>query len=63
VWVGNDDGKPMNKVVGGGLPARIWREVMLAAHERLPPGGLSGHAAVNASDQRGTRALVRTAQP
>jgi penicillin-binding protein 1A len=63
VWVGNDDGKPMNKVVGGGLPARIWREVMLAAHERLPPGGLPGHAAVNASDQRGTRALVRTAQP
>ena len=44
VWVGNDDGEPMNKVVGGGLPARIWREVMLAAHERLPPGGLPGHA-------------------
>ncbi len=63
VWVGNDDGKPMNKVVGGGLPARIWREVMLAAHERLPPGGLPGHAAVNASDPRGARVLVRTAQP
>jgi penicillin-binding protein 1A len=64
VWVGNDDGKPMNKVVGGGLPARIWREVMLAAHERLPPGGLPGHAAVNASDQRSNRStLVRTAQP
>jgi penicillin-binding protein 1A len=64
VWVGNDDGKPMNKVVGGGLPARIWREVMLAAHERLPPGGLPGHAAVNALDPRSNRGvLVRTAQP
>ncbi|MFM9847608.1 MAG: transglycosylase domain-containing protein [Hyphomicrobiaceae bacterium] len=64
VWVGNDDGKPMNKVVGGGLPARIWREVMLAAHERLPPGGLLGHAAANGADQRSNRAmLVRAAQP
>jgi penicillin-binding protein 1A len=64
VWVGNDDGKPMNKVVGGGLPARIWREVMLAAHDRLPPGGLPGHAAVTGADQRGNRiTLMRTAQP
>ena len=33
VWVGNDDGSAMNRVVGGSLPADIWREVMLAAHE------------------------------
>ncbi len=32
VWVGNDDNSPMRKVMGGGLPAKIWREVMLAAH-------------------------------
>jgi penicillin-binding protein 1A len=25
VWVGNDDGTPMRQVVGGGLPAMIWR--------------------------------------
>jgi len=32
VWVGNDDGKFMKGVTGGGLPARIWRDVMSAAH-------------------------------
>jgi penicillin-binding protein 1A len=35
VWVGNDDDKPMNKVVGGDIPASIWRRYMLAAHEGL----------------------------
>jgi penicillin-binding protein 1A len=33
VWVGNDDGKFMKGVTGGGLPARIWRDVMLAEHK------------------------------
>lgn len=28
VWVGNDDGAPMRRVSGGGLPATLWREVM-----------------------------------
>jgi len=28
VWVGNDDHSPMNRVVGGDIPARIWRDVM-----------------------------------
>ena len=32
-WVGNDDGRPMNKVMGGSLPARLWRDVMQVAHE------------------------------
>lgn len=32
VWVGNDDGKFMKAVTGSGLPARIWRDVMAAAH-------------------------------
>ena len=32
VWLGNDDGQPMREVTGGNLPARLWREVMLAAH-------------------------------
>jgi 1A family penicillin-binding protein len=26
VWVGNDDNTPMNRVVGGDLPASIWRD-------------------------------------
>jgi penicillin-binding protein 1A len=28
VWVGNDDNAPMNKVVGGDLPAQIWRDFL-----------------------------------
>jgi penicillin-binding protein 1A len=37
VWVGNDDGQTMNKVMGGSLPADIWRQIMTAAHEGRPP--------------------------
>jgi penicillin-binding protein 1A len=42
VWVGNDDGHPMNRVMGGSLPARLWREVMLLAHDGLAPRALPG---------------------
>jgi penicillin-binding protein 1A len=31
IWVGNDDGTPMNKVTGGRLPARIWKDFMTEA--------------------------------
>ncbi|MGE0665440.1 MAG: transglycosylase domain-containing protein [Sphingomonadales bacterium] len=31
VWLGNDDNSPMNHVAGGGMPARIWRDVMVRA--------------------------------
>ena len=27
VWMGNDDGSPMHGVLGGGLPARVFREI------------------------------------
>jgi len=37
VWVGNDDNTPMRRVVGGTVPARIWREFMRAALEATPP--------------------------
>ncbi|WP_425999408.1 transglycosylase domain-containing protein [Caulobacter sp. DWR1-3-2b1] len=43
VWIGNDDQSPMTRVVGGGLPALIWRDVMtgglkagLIAKDRAP---------------------------
>ena len=46
VWVGDDDNRPMNKVVGGDLPAEVWRRFMLAAETGQPvrdfsfaPGG------------------------
>jgi len=32
IWLGNDDGRSMKRVTGGGLPARLWRDVMIAAH-------------------------------
>jgi 1A family penicillin-binding protein len=31
VWVGNDDGVPMDEVTGGQLPALIWRDFMVRA--------------------------------
>ncbi|MEP0338051.1 MAG: PBP1A family penicillin-binding protein [Alphaproteobacteria bacterium] len=36
VWFGNDDGSPMKRVTGGGLPARTWAVFMGAAHQGLP---------------------------
>ena len=42
VWVGNDDGAPMDEVTGGGLPARIWHDFMAAAHEGAPVRPLPG---------------------
>jgi penicillin-binding protein 1A len=32
VWVGNLEGEPMNRVVGGQLPAEIWASFMRASH-------------------------------
>lgn len=37
VWIGNDDDTPMKGVTGGGLPARVWKQVMAEAHRGLPP--------------------------
>ena len=36
VWVGNDDDTPMNKVTGGEVAARIWKDFMVTAHMTLP---------------------------
>lgn len=37
VWMGYDDNTPLSGVTGGGLPAEIWREVMVRVSEGLPP--------------------------
>ncbi|MDP2082290.1 MAG: transglycosylase domain-containing protein [Pseudotabrizicola sp.] len=37
VWMGNDDNAPLTGVTGGGLPAEIWREVMVRVHQGLQP--------------------------
>lgn len=48
VWLGNDDGAAMKRVTGGSFPARIWRDVMAAAHQGLPARDLP-----RPSDDRG----------
>ncbi|MEZ5828787.1 MAG: penicillin-binding protein 1A [Hyphomicrobiales bacterium] len=42
VWIGNDDGAPMQKVTGGTLPAELWHDIMLAAHQDKPSLPLPG---------------------
>jgi penicillin-binding protein 1A len=42
VWIGNDDGSVMRKVTGGTLPAQLWHDIMLAAHEGKQPLPLPG---------------------
>ena len=45
VWVGNDDGKSMNKITGGTLPAAIFKGAMNASLSRYPAGGINQYAA------------------
>ncbi|MGV8939233.1 MAG: transglycosylase domain-containing protein, partial [Allorhizobium sp.] len=51
VWFGNDDGKSMKKVTGGGLPAKTWEQFMVAAHAGLAPSPLSGGGLVSPETQ------------
>ena len=37
VWMGYDDNTPLTGVTGGGLPAEIWREVMVRVHDGVDP--------------------------
>lgn len=37
IWVGNDDGRPMQQVSGGGLPAMIFRDFMTRSGQTPPP--------------------------
>jgi penicillin-binding protein 1A len=42
VWLGNDDFSPMKRITGGSLPAKLWRQLMEAAHRDKPPAALPG---------------------
>jgi penicillin-binding protein 1A len=42
VWVGNDDGTPMERVTGGGLPAGIWRDFMERTQSGVQISALPG---------------------
>ncbi len=41
-WFGNDDGRPMTNVTGGGLPAKLWARIMARALEDQAPQPLAG---------------------
>jgi len=51
VWVGNDDNSPMAKVVGGSLPAQIWKTYMAEAHRRIAVHPLPGVYNYDGSDE------------
>lgn len=63
VWIGNDDGTPMRNAVGGGLPAQIWHNVMLAAHAGKPPLALPGTARLVAAGSTSSGPNLNTAAP
>jgi len=42
VWMGNDDGSKTKSLTGGGLPASVWRDAMLAAHNGVVARALPG---------------------
>ncbi len=62
VWTGNDDGSAMNRVVGGGLPAEIWRETMLVAHAGRTPMPLAGTWTSAAPEVSGTPQMLHPSQ-
>jgi penicillin-binding protein 1A len=59
VWLGNDNGAPMNRVTGGGAPARLWRDFMQAAHQGLPARPLGKPAGKAAPSGGGTNLFDR----
>lgn len=59
VWIGNDDGAPMHKVKGGSLPADIWRQIMIAAHEGKAPASLPDNAGDETASLPGDDPIAR----
>jgi len=61
VWVGNDDGTPMHRVVGGALPASIWKRFMTEAAGLIAQGDPRG---ANITDDRSaqTSSQAQTSQ-
>ncbi|MEO1193000.1 MAG: PBP1A family penicillin-binding protein [Pseudomonadota bacterium] len=50
VWVGNDDGTPMEEVSGGRLPAKMWRQIVTEASAGQPAKPLPGGGRPSRSD-------------
>ncbi|HKG76029.1 MAG TPA: PBP1A family penicillin-binding protein [Beijerinckiaceae bacterium] len=64
VWIGNDDNTPMNKVVGGDMPARIWHDFVERAGpvaqkpplaQRTTPANVTNRAQTGARVERNVR--------
>jgi penicillin-binding protein 1A len=62
VWVGNDDGTPMHKVVGGALPASIWKRFMTQAPGLLAQSEARSANATDGSAQASSQPQTPQAQ-
>jgi len=62
VWVGNDDNTPMNRVVGGNVPARIWSAFMRVAVQGTPADDWTRPDGVVDATVCGTSGLLATSQ-
>jgi penicillin-binding protein 1A len=53
VWAGNDDNSPMQQIVGGDLPAKIWHDFVAEAEQikasRVAPTARSGSVATGSA--------------
>ena len=56
IWTGNDDDTPMDGVTGGGLPAKLWADMMRIAHEGRSPSLLRGADQAHPAQSRATSA-------
>jgi len=62
VWLGNDDNTPMNRVVGGTVPAHIWGAYMKAAVQDTPPDDWQRPDGVVNATVCGTSGLLATSR-
>lgn len=51
VWMGNDDNSPMRGVMGGQLPAEIWKEFMQKALAQTPAKNFDGSATASKGER------------
>ncbi|THF49018.1 transglycosylase domain-containing protein [Allorhizobium terrae] len=59
VWFGNDDGTPMKRVTGGGLPAKTWKDFMTAAQKGLTPVPLFGDPTPQTDQEPSLTSMIR----
>lgn len=53
VWLGNDNNEPMKNVVGGSLPAQIWKNFMVQASVGKPVGLIATSTQAVSGEQEG----------